>query len=125
MTSGASVRARMRGVAGVAVALAVASGVAAGPARADVVAYLVNVTVRPGYNFVNADAAIAYGNTVCARVGGGRPFSELVGEVMGELRTRDNYQATYLIAQAANELCPQHIWQLRNSAAGYTGRTAP
>jgi len=25
------------------------------------VAYLVNVTVRPGYNFANADAAIAYG----------------------------------------------------------------
>ena len=26
-------------------------------ARADPVAYLVNVTVRPGYNFPNADAA--------------------------------------------------------------------
>lgn len=29
-------------------------------ARADVVAYLVNVTVRPGYNFANADAALSY-----------------------------------------------------------------
>ena len=32
-------------------------------ANADVVAYLVNVHVRPGYNFPNADAAIGYGNT--------------------------------------------------------------
>ena len=86
-------------------------------------AYLVNVTVRPGYNFANADAAIAYGNTVCTRIAGGRPFTDLVGEVMGELRTNDDYQASYLIAQAANELCPQHIWQLRTSAAGYTGRS--
>jgi hypothetical protein len=30
---------------------------AAGSAHADEVAYLVNVTVRPGYNFASADAA--------------------------------------------------------------------
>ena len=35
--------------------------VAAGSAHADEVAYLVNVTVRPGYNFADANAAIAYG----------------------------------------------------------------
>ena len=34
---------------------------AAGSAHADEVAYLVNVTVRPGYNFADANAAIAYG----------------------------------------------------------------
>lgn len=33
--------------------------------------------------------------------------------------TTDDYQAPYLITQASNELCPQLIWQLRNSAAGY------
>jgi hypothetical protein len=30
-------------------------------AHADQVAYLVNVTVRPGYNFTNAAAALGYG----------------------------------------------------------------
>ena len=33
----------------------------------------------------------------------------------------DDYQAAYLINQAVNELCPALIWQLRNSAAHYTG----
>jgi hypothetical protein len=31
--------------------------------NADVVAYLVNVHARPGYNFPNAEAAIGYGRT--------------------------------------------------------------
>ncbi|MCW2589949.1 MAG: rane protein [Mycobacterium sp.] len=30
------------------------------PSRADEIGYLVNVTVRPGYNFATADAAVAY-----------------------------------------------------------------
>src|SRR6476660_1038271 len=42
--------------------------VLAPPANADEVAYLVNVHVRPGYNFPNADAAIGYGNSICDRV---------------------------------------------------------
>jgi hypothetical protein len=37
----------------------------AATARADSVAYLLNVTVRPGYNFANADDALAYGHGVC------------------------------------------------------------
>ena len=32
-------------------------------AHADQVAYLVNVHVRPGYNFPNAEAALGYGNS--------------------------------------------------------------
>jgi hypothetical protein len=32
--------------------------VAAPDGRADAVAYLINVTVRPGYNFANADDAL-------------------------------------------------------------------
>jgi hypothetical protein len=48
-------------------------------AEASPVAYLVNVTVRPGYN-----------------------------------------QVSNLISQAAQELCPEQIWTLRNSAAHYT-----
>jgi hypothetical protein len=117
----------MRVFRGLVVAGAVAAGltgaVAAGPApaaRADVVAYLVNVTVRPGYNFAGPDAAIAYGHTVCDRVAGQMPYSQLVQQVMSEFNSSDNYQGAYLINQAVNELCPAQIWQLRQSAAGYT-----
>ena len=39
--------------------------------------------------------------------------------IKGDFSTGDYYQASYLIAQAANELCPAQIWQFRNSAAGY------
>ena len=46
-----------------AVAAAAATVALAPQAGADTVAYLVNVHVRPGYNFPNADAAIGYGNT--------------------------------------------------------------
>jgi hypothetical protein len=99
--------------AGAAVALAPA-------ANADVVAYLVNVHVRPGYNFPNADAAIGYGNTVCDRVAAKMSYAELVEQVTADFNTADYYQGAYLINQAVNELCPAQIWQLRQSAAGYT-----
>jgi ribosomal protein S17E len=42
-----------------------------------------------------------------------------VGDIKGDFNTNDEFQASYLISQAANELCPAQIWQLRNSAAGY------
>jgi hypothetical protein len=87
--------------------------------NADAVAYLVNVTVRPGYNFANADAALAYGHGICDKIGHGRPYAQLVGDVWADFNTRDEYQASYLITQSVNELCPAMIWQLRNSAANY------
>ncbi|MDF2825474.1 MAG: hypothetical protein K0R68_2882, partial [Mycobacterium sp.] len=31
----------------------------------------------------------------------------------------DEYGASYLLSQAAQELCPAQIWALRQSAAGY------
>lgn len=102
--------------------MAAVAGAVAPPAQADVVAYLVNVHVRPGYNFPNADAAIGYGNTICGRVEAKMPYAELVNQLKGDFRTTDYYQAGYLINQAVNELCPAQIWQLRESAAGYTGR---
>lgn len=107
-------------VAAGALALGLA-GVAAPAAHADVVAYLVNVTVRPGYNFPNADAAVGYGQSICDRVAGKKPYAQLVNEVKGDFNTADDYQGAYLINQAVNELCPAQIWQLRQSAAGYTG----
>jgi hypothetical protein len=90
------------------------------PAHADNIGYLVNVTVRPGYNFPNADAAIGYGNTICDRVAAKMGYSQLVDQVKADFHTTDYYQGAYLINQAVNELCPAQIWQLRQSAGGYT-----
>lgn len=86
-------------------------------------AFLIQVTVRPGYNFPNADAALAYGEGVCDKIAAGKPYPELIGEVQNDFSTIDDYQASYLIDRSANELCPEQIWQLRRSAAHY--RPAP
>src|ERR1700752_3144736 len=88
-------------------------------ARGDVVAYLIGVTVRPGYNFPNADAALSYGHGICDKVSQGRTYAQVMGDVKADFNTSDDYQASYLISQAVNELCPALIWQLRNSAAHY------
>jgi Protein of unknown function (DUF732) len=87
--------------------------------RADQLGYLINVTVRGGYNFPNAQAALDYGYGICDKVSQGRPFPQLMGDVKADFNTSDEYQASYLISQATNELCPALIWQLRNSAAHY------
>lgn len=116
----------MKVLRGLAAAAALTAGfgglaaTAAPAAEADVVAYLVNVHVRPGYNFPNGDVAIAYGQSVCDRVAAKMPYVELVNQLKADFHTSDYYQAGYLINQAVNELCPAQIWQLRESAAGYT-----
>lgn len=89
------------------------------PAHADTVAYLVNVTVRPGYNFASPDQALAYGHGICDKVAAGHPYAQVMGDIKTDFHTTDEYQASYLIIQAVNELCPAQIWQLRNSAAHY------
>lgn len=87
-------------------------------ARADTVGYLINITVRPAYNFPNADAAVSYGYSICDRIRQGLSYAPLLAGVMTDLSTNDEYQAAYLINQAAEMLCPAEIWQLRQSAAG-------
>lgn len=114
LVAAAAVTAGMAGMTGI-------SAHNAPPAQADVVAYLVNVHVRPGYNFPNGDVAIAYGQSVCDRVAAKMPYAQLVDQLKADFHTSDYYQAGYLINQAVNELCPAQIWQLRESAAGYTG----
>ncbi|WP_036421805.1 DUF732 domain-containing protein [Mycobacterium sp. 360MFTsu5.1] len=99
--------------------LSVPAVLAPAAAHADATAYLIGVTVRPGYNFPNADAALGYGYGICDKVAGGQPFAQVMGDVRGDFNTDDDYQASYLISQAVNELCPGQIWQLRNSAAHY------
>jgi Protein of unknown function (DUF732) len=110
--------------AGVAVGCGLSVGATQGlpEARADVVAYLVNVTVRPGYGFADVESALSYGNELCMRIRDGRSYSDLMREVKSDFANPDEYQASYLVTQAVNELCPELIWQLRNSAAHY--RTA-
>jgi hypothetical protein len=88
-------------------------------AKADTLAYLVNVTVRPGYNFANADQALACGYGVCDKFATGRTYAQVIGDIKADFNTANEYQASYLIAQTAQELCPAQIWQVRNSAAGY------
>jgi hypothetical protein len=88
-------------------------------AGADPMAYLVNVTVRPGYGFPNAEAALSYGRGICGEVSAGRSYALVMRDVKAYLATPDEYQASYLISQAINELCPTQIPRLRNSAAHY------
>jgi hypothetical protein len=88
-------------------------------ARADAVAYLVNVTVRPGYIFANGEAALTYGKVICEKVSRGYPYRSIVGDIKSDFSTGGEFQASYLIAQAVNELCPASIRQLRESAAQY------
>ena len=107
------------GVLAVVSAVAAAALAGAASANADAVAYLVNVTVRPGYNFANADDALAYGHGICDKVEQGRTYPQIMGDLKADFNTTDEYQASYLITQAVNELCPALIWQLRNTAAHY------
>lgn len=92
--------------------------------RADVepdkkLAYLIGVTMRPGYDFANAEEALDYGYAICGKVFRNIGYAQLITEVQGDFHTSDDYHASYLISQAVNELCPELIWQLRNSAAHY------
>ena len=106
-----------------AVALVIALLTAMPDARADDVAYLIDVTVRPGYNFTDARAALTYGQGLCDKVSRGQSYADLVNDVKHDFNSGDEYQASYLIDKSVNELCPALIWQLRNSAAHY--RPAP
>lgn len=94
-------------------------------ARADALGYLINITVRPGYNFPGPDAAVSYGYGVCNKIHQGMGYGPLLSGIMTDLSTNDEYQAVYLVNQAAEMLCPAEIWQLRQSAAGYVGPAKP
>jgi hypothetical protein len=107
------------------IALCLSMITAGTPAHADAVAYLVNVTVRPTYHFANADTALAYGEGICNNVKEGRSYSQIVGDIWADFNTTDDFQASYLINQAVDELCPGLIWQLRNSAADYRPTATP
>lgn len=107
-------------------AATVTGGVALAPsANADQVAYLVNVTVRPGYNFPNAQAALDYGYSVCDRVAAQMSYGDLINQIKADFNSTDEWQGGYMIHQAVNELCPAQIWQVRRSAVGYRAPLPP
>ena len=51
---------------------------------------------------------------------GRAPYTQIPGDFKADLQTPDEYLASYVISDAAQQLCPELIWQLRNSAEPYT-----
>ena len=82
------------------------------------VEYLYNMTVRRQYSFPNNDA-LAYGHGICDKVGQGEGYGQVIGDVKRDVTPSDQFAANYVVGYAVNLLCPELIWQLRNSAGGY------
>jgi hypothetical protein len=82
------------------------------------VEYTYNVVARRHYAFPNNDA-IGYGYGICDKVRGGEGYPQIMGDVKNDVLPNDEYAANYLVSYAVGILCPDQIWQLRNSAAGY------
>jgi hypothetical protein len=82
------------------------------------VEYLYDVTVRRQYNFPNNDA-VGYGYLICDKVRGGEGYPQVMGDVKNDVTPNDEFAANYLVSYAVNLLCPDQIWQLRNSAVRY------
>ncbi len=106
-------------IPGLFMALAAGIGWQAAPAQADPVTYVNSVNVRGGFNFPSGDAAIAYGRGVCDKIAVGRSYGQIIGDIKLEVTGGDEGQANYLVGQVINELCPELIGPLRNSAANY------
>jgi hypothetical protein len=82
------------------------------------VEYVYDMTVRRQYNFPNNDA-LAYGHGVCDKVSQGEGYGQVIGDVKRDVTPNDQFAANYVVGYAVNLLCPDLIWQLRNSAGGY------
>jgi hypothetical protein len=82
------------------------------------VEYTYNAAVRRHYDFPNGDA-IAYGYGICDKVRSGESYPQVMDAVQGDVVPNDEASANYLVSYAVGILCPEQIWRLRNSAAGY------
>lgn len=80
--------------------------------------FVYNVTVRRHYAFPSGDA-IGYGHRICDEVSGGQSFAQVMGQVKSDVTPSDEYAANFLVSYAVSQYCPEQIWQLRQSAAGY------
>lgn len=56
---------------------------------------------------------------ICDKVSAGQSFAQVMGDVKSDVTPSDEFAANYLISYAVSQYCPEQIWQLRNSAAGY------
>lgn len=88
-------------------------------APAPEVEYMYDVAVRRHYTFANNADAVSYGHGICDKVRGGDSYSQVMSDVKSDVTPSDEFAANYLVSYAVNLLCPDLIWQLRNSAAGY------
>jgi hypothetical protein len=82
------------------------------------VEYLYNVTARRHYLFPSNDA-LGYGHGICDKITGGASYAGVMNDVKSDVTPNDEFAANYLVSYAVNLLCPEQIWQLRNSAAHY------
>ena len=87
-------------------------------APAPEVEYVYDVMVRRHYNFPNNDA-VGYGHGICDKVTAGQSYAQVMGDAERDVTPNDEFAANYLVSYAVNLLCPEQIWQLRNSAAHY------
>jgi hypothetical protein len=78
----------------------------------------VSIDIRRHYNFPSNDA-IGYGRQICDKVSAGEGYSQIMGDVKRDVSPNDEFAANYLVSNAVNILCPEGLWQLRNSAANY------
>lgn len=99
------------------VTLALAPRAYAAPAPE--VEYVYDVTVRRHYNFPNVAEAVDYGHGICDKVSRGENYAQVMGDVKNDILPNDEFAANYLVSYAVNLLCPEMIWQLRNSAGHY------
>ncbi len=83
------------------------------------VEFVYNVVLRRHYAFPNNDA-IGYGFGICDKVTRGESYAQVMGDVKRDTVPNDEFAANYLVSNAVGTLCPAQIWQLRNTAAGYT-----
>jgi Protein of unknown function (DUF732) len=81
--------------------------------------YVYDVMVRRHYSFPNPDEAVQYGRGICDRITQGSSYGQVIAEVKNDVSPSDQFAANYLVSNAVNLLCPEQIWQLRNSAANY------
>jgi hypothetical protein len=82
------------------------------------VEYMYDVSVRRQYGFPNNDP-LGYGHGICDKVGRGQGYRQVMGEVKNDVTPNDEFAVNYLVSYAVSVLCPDLIWQLRNSAGGY------
>jgi hypothetical protein len=82
------------------------------------VEYLYDVAVRRHYDFPKNDA-VGYDYGICDKVSRGESYAQVMGDVKTYVTPNDEFAANYLVSSAVNLLCPDQIWQLRNSAPHY------